>query len=178
MTLPLGNGRSDPNLLVKTMLVVLASLDGGGNLFTAFALDQSLCSSRIREASKKGFFLADGYFTTNLAYQVFINKVATLDQALQLAAWLDLPRPDLAIYIDLSPKTAFARKASERGHDEGPDVYEKDLMFQTELRTAFKRMCREQIYCRWQEVDGEGSLEEVTEAILSILQPRGGEKCS
>ncbi len=139
------------------------------DLFTAFALDQSLCSPRICEASKKGFLLADGYFTTNLAYQVLVNAVVSLDEALALSSFLDLPVPDLAIYLDVSPETALARKDKESGHEEGPDVYERDFALQSKLREAYKRLCREQTFCTWREINGEGSLEEVTSRLLTVI---------
>ncbi|MDP2874260.1 MAG: hypothetical protein Q8N84_03140 [bacterium] len=138
------------------------------DLFTAFALDQSLCSTRISEASKNGFFLADGYFTTNLAYQVLVNKIVSLDEALKLSSFLGLLIPDQAIYLDVSPETALARKAKESGHEEGPDVYERDLTFQSKLRGVYKKLCREQLFCAWKEISGEGSLEEVTSRLLTV----------
>jgi len=137
----------------------------------SFMLDQLLMADEINRAvkSKDVHFVVDGYFTTTIAYQCLMNKYFSLKQMEVLANIVKMPKPDIAIYIDVDPVTAIKRKEKEQGHDEGMDIFERSINNQIALRKAFKRMVKEAVFCRWKEVDGMGSINEVTDQIVKVL---------
>lgn len=137
----------------------------------SFVLDQMLVADEINKSvgSKTDFFIADGYFTTTIAYQCLMSKYFKLNQMLDLAKIVKIPKPDLGIFIDVDPEIAMRRKALEQGHDEGMDIFERDLYKQKLLRKAFKKMVKESILCKWKTVDGNKSIDEVTKSIITII---------
>ena len=138
----------------------------------SFVLEQILMADQINKSvgSKTDFFIADGYFTTTIAYQCLMSKYFTLAQMISLAEIVKMPKPDLAIYIDVDPKEAMQRKAKEEGHDEGMDIFERDLAKQKSLLAAFKKMVKESIFCKWDMVNGNKSIAEVTQSIISRIK--------
>ena len=123
--------------------------------------------------SKKGnLFIADGYFTTTIAYQSLLMKQVPLDKLLQYAKDFEIPTPDLAIFLDVDPKIALERKNKEEGHDEGLDMFEESIEKQQKLRDIFKKMIDEKIYCDWEIVDGNESVENVRDSIIQVLKKR------
>lgn len=137
----------------------------------SFVLDQILMADQINKSvgSKTEYFVADGYFTTTIAYQCLMSKLFAMDEMLDLAKMVKMPKPDIAIFIDVDPKLAMKRKAKEDGHDEGMDIFERDLSKQKLLRAAFKKMVKESILCKWDVVDGSKSIGEVTQSIIKKL---------
>ena len=148
----------------------------------SYLLDKTLYTDNItpylgngagnRAGNKKKFFICDGYFTTTIAYQSLLMKQVPLKKLIQYGEEFEIPVPDLAIYLDVDPKVAISRKKKEEGHDEGPDMFEKSLKKQIELQEIFRKMARGQIYCPWVQVDGNGSVEAVTELIIGALKDR------
>ena len=123
--------------------------------------------------SKKGnLFIADGYFTTTIAYQSLLMKQVPLDKLLQYAKDFEIPAPDLSIFLDVDPRIALERKNKEEGHDEGLDMFEESIEKQQKLRDIFKKMVNEKIYCDWEMVDGNGSVEDVRDSIVEVLKKR------
>ena len=143
-------------------------------LFLSFMLDQLFHQNIISECrgSKSNYFVCDGYYTTNIAYHCYVNKSLPLKDALSAARIFKMPVPDLVIYIDVAPKSALERKMLEEGHSEGLDVYERSLMFQTQVRQAFKKMAKNSVFGNWAEVDGNRSVDDIRDAIMRILLTR------
>lgn len=139
--------------------------------FLAFVLDQLLWSSKITPAigSKDKHFICDGYFTTTLAYQAKLSKVMTVEEALDLAHKFALPVPDMVIFLDVDPEVAMDRKMKEEGHDEGLDIFERSLKKQQKIRKAFLEMAKDQVWTKWEVVDGNSTVEEVKNSILETL---------
>lgn len=123
--------------------------------------------------AKKEIFIADGYFTTTIAYQSFLMGQVSLKKLIQYGKDFEIPVPDLTIFLDVKPEVAIARKNKEEGHDEGPDMFEKSIAKQKKLQQIFKKMVKEKIYCKWEMVDGNGSPEEVTNAVMEALKKHG-----
>jgi len=140
----------------------------------AYLLDKTLQAPRIEPYvnEQSNLFLADGYFTTTIAYQSLLMNQINLDELLQYAVNFQIPTPDLTIYIDVDPKIAAERKVKEPDHEEGLDMFEKSSDKQIKLRKIFKKMVTEKIYCEWREIDGNGKVEEVTEQILNIIREK------
>lgn len=137
----------------------------------AYLLDKTLETDKLLPYVKteKNVFVVDGYLTTTIAYQSMLMNQISLEKLLEYAKDFEIPTPDLAIYIDVDPKIAMTRKHKEEGHEEGLDMFEKSIEKQERLRNIFKTMAEKQIYCPWVIVDGNGIIEEVTDAIMSRL---------
>jgi len=140
----------------------------------SFLLDKTLFANKIRpylnQANK--IFLADGYFTTTIAYQSLLMKLVELDKLLQYGVEFEIPKPDLTIYLDVEPEIAIERKNKEEGHEEVPDMFEKSIEKQKQLQSIFRKMVKEQIYCPWVQIDGNKTIKEVTNSIVDILKKR------
>jgi thymidylate kinase len=138
----------------------------------SYLLDKTLEAEEIRGYlnNKSEIYIADGYFTTTLAYQGYLMSQVSVEKLIEYSIDFEIPKPDLAIYIDVDPKVAMQRKEIEEGHDEGLDIFEKDLSKQIKLRDIFNKMVDEEVYCKWVKVDGNGSKEEVTEKIIEVLK--------
>lgn len=141
------------------------------SLFLSFALDQVIWQEKIAECkgSKENYFIADGYFTTTLVYQSLMEKVISLEEALNFAEMFKIQEPDITIYLDADPKVALERKAKEDGHDEGFDIYERSLEKQEKIRAGFKQLVDNQTFGKWFEVDGGKSIEGVFDQIIEVL---------
>lgn len=142
----------------------------------SYLLDKTLYTDKIAPYTGKGkkkIFIADGYFTTTIAYQSLLMEQVELRKLIKYGEEFDIPVPDLAIYLDVKPEVAIARKNKEEGHDEGPDMFEKSIKKQKKLQNIFRKMVKEEIYCPWAQVDGNGTVEEVSNQILNILKSKG-----
>ncbi len=140
----------------------------------SYLLDKTLFADKITSflKEKDSIYLVDGYFTTTIAYQSLLMGQVELNKLIAYGEEFDIPKPDLAIFLDVNPEVAIARKQKEEGHDEGPDMFEKSITKQKKLQEIFRRMVKENIYCDWEQVDGNGSIEEVTQLILDVLKKR------
>lgn len=137
----------------------------------SYLLDKTLASDEINEyvGNPDNLFIADGYFTTTIAYQSFLMNQVPLEKLLEYGKDFNIPEPDLTIYLDVDPAIAFDRKEREEGHDEGLDMFEKSIEKQAKLREIYQNMAKQQIYGKWEQVDGNGTPEEVTSAIIEKL---------
>jgi thymidylate kinase len=146
----------------------------GPSWVLSYLLDKTLAAPEILPyvGNKENIYIADGYFTTTIAYQSFLMGQVPLEKLLVYAKDFEIPTPDLAIFLDVDPEIAFKRKEIEEGHDEGLDMFEKSVEKQKKLREIFKKMVNEKIYCDWDMVNGDGTIEEVTEEILGVLKKR------
>ena len=138
----------------------------------SYLLDKTLASPKIEPyVGKDGnIFVADGYFTTTIAYQSFLMKQVELEKLLSYARDFNIPKPDLAIFLDVDPEIAIERKNKEEGHDEGLDMFEKSLEKQKKLRKIFQNMVNNNIYCDWDIVNGDLSINEVRDEIIQVLK--------
>lgn len=102
----------------------------------AFLLDKTLETDNIwpHVNTNDSLYLADGYFTTTIAYQAHLMGQVEHEKLLAYAKDFRIPEPDLTIYIDVDPAIAMDRKAHEDGHEEGLDMFERSLDKQKRLR--------------------------------------------
>lgn len=142
----------------------------------SFLLDKTLQSDRISKyiGNPDNLFIADGYFTTTIAYQGHLMGQIEPDELLSLADQFNIPKPDLCVYIDVDPEIALKRKDLEEGHDEGLDMFEKSIEKQKKLREIFKSMANNNYYSKWLQADGEPELDVVTNSILELLKNNAG----
>lgn len=140
--------------------------------FLSFALDQVLWQEKLKKAkqSKTEYYIVDGYYTTNIVYQSIVNKYFSLESTLEFARMFEIVEPDLTVFIDVDPEVAMARKMNEEGHDEGLDINERSITKQNKIQTGFKHMVDNQIFGKWESVDGNKSIEEVRDQIMAVLE--------
>lgn len=144
----------------------------GPSWVLSYLLDKTLYAPNIEPyvGNPDNLFIADGYFTTTIAYQSMLMDQVPLEKLLEYSIDFKIPKPDLAIYLDVDPKIAFERKDREEGHEEGLDMFEKSFDKQEELRKIFQKMSGENIYCDWESVDGNGTPKEVRDNIIDQLE--------
>lgn len=138
-------------------------------VFSLYAIDQLKDKEKIAEARKRGkVVLADRYFTSNIAYQC--SQDFGVDKALKFAEILGIPKPDLVIFIRVSPETAIKRKMKEKNN---VDIYEREMEIQKRVNEMYEKMAREKIFAKeWETVDGEKDIEEVAKDIEKIVFSR------
>jgi thymidylate kinase len=118
-------------------------------------------------------FIADGYYTTTLVYQCMLQNVPSLDFGVEFANKLGIVKPDLVVYLDVNPKTAMVRKNAEEGKEK-KDIFESDLEKQKKIREAFLTLAKNNVWCDWDQVDGNGGILEVRDLVLSVITDKFG----
>jgi len=112
--------------------------------------------------------ICDRYFTSTLAYQCMANGFP-LEDALKIAKMFHLPKPDIVIYLKISPETSIKRKTNERGKRQ-LDRNESDKALHERMVRAYDRLVDEQVWASWFPVDGEKPIEEVAKRVRKILR--------
>lgn len=133
-----------------------------------FSKDKELVE-KYRESGK--MVLDDRYFTSTIVYQR--TKGVSIERLLKLAELCNLPKPDICIYIKISPETSFERKATQKGV-ENMDRHEEDKKFLKVIYDGYESMAKDNIFCDWAIVDGEKSVEEVFDDIKKLLNEKLG----
>jgi len=125
--------------------------------FADFIKDKEYLENNLKDGK---IILSDRYFTSTIVYQKIkgmpISKLETLSQMFGLV------KPDLVIYIKISPETSFKRKSSQKDLDR----HEGDKKF---LKTLFNNFEETAKKYNWEIVDGERPIEEVTKDIINIV---------
>ena len=131
-----------------------------------FVLDRIGHNAEIRELVDAGkTVISDRYYYSSLAYQgkaTDYNWVKTMNIGCP-----DIRRPDVCIYLDLTPEESLKRISNGR---ESVEIYE-NLEKLTEVRASFYyaiedlRKEGEQIFI----VDASRSLEEISDEIFNIV---------
>lgn len=120
---------------------------------------------RIEEWKKGGeIIVSDRYFPSTLAYQCV--QGFPLSEALNIAKIFELPKPDLIIYLKISPETGIQRKLKEKTD---LDRHESNKQFVEKVANFYERLIKDQICSKWVVIDGEKSIREVFEEIKSQL---------
>ena len=123
---------------------------------------------RILNALKQGrIVIADRYFTSTLVYQSV--QGIRRENLLAIAEMFALPKPNLAILLDISPETSAERKRKEKGK---LDAFEENLDFLGKIRSEYLKVARNNVFCEWRVVNAERSIEEVAEEIWKIVSEK------
>jgi dTMP kinase len=97
------------------------------------------------------------YYQSNLVYGVAnglnINWLINLDEG--------LPKEDLAIVIEVSPKTSYQRAVDNR------DIFEKDQKLMEEVQQNYRKLARQ---FKWYIINGEKSRDQVHAEIMKIVK--------
>ena len=131
--------------------------------FADFIKDKELLENYLKDGK---IVLSDRYFTATMVYQQI--KGVPLKKIIQLAEMFELRKPDLTIYIRITPETSLKRKMQQKGIV-NLDRHEKDKLFLNSLFENYEKMSQENIFCKWATIDGERSIEEVTKDLIKII---------
>jgi dTMP kinase len=103
--------------------------------------------------------IVNRYTPSNLAYGMAHRLPRPWLEALEDG----LPKPDVIVVIDVSPRTSLLRKQW------GRDVHESDLAYLTRVRRAYLSLARRY---RWSVVDGHGDTENVRQLVWARVTHR------
>lgn len=119
---------------------------------------------------ESGIIISDRYFTSTIVYQCL--KGFPLDKMLKLSEMFKLPKPDLCIYVKISAETSFNRKMKEK--EGNLDRHEEDKKFLKIVAEGYEKIAKDNIFCDWEIIDGEKSIEEVSKEILEVINKKLG----
>ncbi len=136
--------------------------------FADFVKDKETLENNFKSGK---MVIGDRYFTGTIVYQ-YINGLP-LEKLLELAKLFDLRKPDLTIYIKISPEESFRRKMKQKGI-ENMDRHEADKKFLNSLYETYEKMSHENVFCEWTVIDGEKAPEEVFKDILEVINKKLG----
>ena len=129
--------------------------------FADFVKDDEELENNLKNGK---IVISDRYFTgSTVVYQKI--KGVPLEKMLNLEKFFELKKPDVVIYIRISPETSFKRKSKQKELDR----HEKDKIFLNKVFENYEERAKDNIFCKWEIVDGEQPIEKVTEDILNII---------
>lgn len=133
--------------------------------FLLYFVDFIKDKEKIRQwLSEKKIVICDRYFTSTLAYQSL--QGFSIEKALKIVELFNLPKPDLIIYLKISPDTSIKRKLNEK---EKLDRNESNKEFLTRLSKFYEILIEKQLFGTWRIVDGEKSIGEVHKEIINLV---------
>jgi dTMP kinase len=134
--------------------------------FFLYILDMFRDREGILQSLSKGFIvIMDRYFTSTIAYQC--AQGFDYSFAKKVVEYLDLPKPNAIVYLDLDPKFAIERKLKQK---KSLDIFEREETFLAKVRKQYFIMIEEGYPTRnWIYVDASKSIEEVYSSILEYL---------
>ncbi len=127
-------------------------------------------SDRVEPALKEGkLVICDRYVDSSFAYQAYARGLG-VDFIGKINAFaLTNYRPDVTIFIDLTPEAAFLRK---HGADENDRLEQAGMAFHKKVYAGYKQLAQdepERIVC----VDGNKTPDGVFADVLEALKERG-----
>jgi dTMP kinase len=134
--------------------------------FLLYSTDFIKDAEKIKKWLEEGkVVISDRYFTSAIAYQG--QRGFSIEKALKFADIFFLPRPDLIIYLKISPKTSIKRKYHEK---RSLDRNEKDKKFLGQLGNFYKKLIKNSVFGKWIVIDGEKPIKEVFEEVKKYLK--------
>ncbi len=133
--------------------------------FLLYALDMVKDRDRLMEWLAQGkTVIADRYFTSTIAYQ---GLGFPAENALKFAEIFRLPKPDLVLYLKVSPEISIKRKKVEKRN---LDRNEADKAFLEKISASYENLIKNQTWGSWFVIDGEKNIEEVFSQIKKVLR--------
>jgi len=130
-----------------------------------YAADMLNDKEKINLWLKQGnYVIADRYFTSTLAYQ---GLRVPLKKLLKLAELFEMPKPELVLFLRISPETSMERKLKEKKE---LDRNESDKTLLERLSVFYEQLIKDQVFSQWYVLDGEKSKEEVFEQVKKVLR--------
>lgn len=132
--------------------------------FLLYTMQFIMDAKMISEKRKDEILIADRYFTTTLCYQTL--EGIDLSMALEYAKNFQIEVPDAVYYLNVDPDIAIKRKF---GEDKEKNRREKDFDFIRKTHKQYEELLKDQVWAKWTNIDGNKSVDEVTEAIYNKL---------
>ena len=134
-------------------------------LFTLDRIHHNKAQDGIEKSLEKGFdVISDRYYYSSLAYQGSLTDYEWVRH--MNCACPEIRKPDLCIFIDISPKVALSR-IGQRG--EAKEIYEKEDTL-TLFRATFLR-----VFATLDDniavINAEGGQTEVAERVFAAVEP-------
>lgn len=127
-------------------------------------------ADRVQPALEKGeLVICDRYVDSSIAYQGHGRGLGETFVRQINAYALEEYRPDVTVFIDLTPEDAFKRK---HGADDNDRLEQAGMEFHKRVYTGFKAVAAaepERVAC----IDGKQTPEEVFADVLDILKQKG-----
>jgi len=134
--------------------------------FVLYAGDMVKDKERIRAWLGQGkTVIADRYFNSTIAYQGV--RGFDFKKALRFADDFGIPRPDVVIFLKISPEESARRKLGENGR---LDRHEEDIRFLERVNQSYYKMAMDNVFGRWFIIDGGQSKEKVFREVLNVLK--------
>jgi len=114
-----------------------------------------LIKSRLREG---GTIIVNRYTESNLAY----GRANGLDVVWLAGLEHGLPKADLVIVLDASPRSLSSRRSGNN-----KDVYEKSSMLQVKAQKAYRELARKH---GWTLIDADGPVGDVQVSVLKTVR--------
>ncbi|KAL8648569.1 MAG: hypothetical protein Q9210_004912 [Variospora velana] len=126
-----------------------------------FSANRWEAAAQIRDTVANGItLLIDRYYYSGIVYSAAKNKRdLSLDWAIQPD--IGLPKPDMCIFLDISPSNAAARGGY------GSERYEISEM-QGRVRSLFRTLLSSPVHGEMVSVDAGGTIEEVHNTMLQL----------
>ena len=135
-------------------------------LFLLYATDIVKDQTKIRSWLREGkIVISDRYITSTMAYQTL--QGIPLETILEFCELFKIQKPDVILYLNISPKTSAKRKFEEKGN---LDKNEANRIFLERVSQKYKELAKQSVFGSWFVVDAERSVEEVFEQIKRILR--------
>ncbi len=115
-----------------------------------------LAHKLANRVGRGGVVIVNRYSPSNLAYGVAHG----LSRAWLSSLEEGLPKPDVVVVLNVSPRTSFKRKMRKR------DLHEGNLTYLRSVRRAYLRLARKY---RWKIVDGHSDSETVRGLVWDIV---------
>lgn len=127
-------------------------------------------SDRVEPALSEGkLVICDRYVDSSFAYQAYARGLGEEFVGKINAFALEKYRPDVTVFIDLTPEAAFRRK---HGADENDRLEQAGMAFHKRVYEGYKRLAMNEPD-RIVSVDGSKTPREIFEDVLTALKEKG-----
>ena len=133
--------------------------------FLLYTMQFIMDKKMIAERRKNEILIADRYFSTTLCYQTL--EGIKIEMALDYAKNFQIEVPDAIFYLNVDPDMAIQRK---HGEDKEKNRREKDFDFIRKTHKQYQTLVDQQIWTKWEEIDGNKTVDEVTKEIYNKIQ--------
>ncbi len=135
--------------------------------FFVYFIDILKNQDEIREILEQDkIVIMDRYFSSTVAFQC--AKGFNYEKALSIMDTLDVIKPDITIFVQITPQVALERKF---GQKKFLDRHEKDIELLEKVDRMYEELLNKEILSqKWIKIDGSQDLKIVKENILYIIK--------
>ncbi|MFA5076977.1 MAG: dTMP kinase [Candidatus Micrarchaeia archaeon] len=137
---------------------------GSKSLFHLFLAD---IANEQEAVAKSELAVLDRYVFSTIAYELDGINYANAKKIIEASSFL---KPDLVIYLDLTPEISQARKSRQKALDR----YEESASYLGGVRANYLKLFKDKFLTdNWRLVDASKGIEEVHTQILATLRGAG-----